>query len=275
MSPPEVADAVCPNCGGRGWILEPDGGQGSAQPCDCQAEARLPRLMARAGIPARYEGCTLENFEHHRPGAEGEQLHAALKRSRRYVDDFLTPEGRFEHRGLLYEGPSGVGKTHLAVGVLKALIRSYRVRGRFVDCTDLIHSLQATFESGAERGKNQILAPIIDAEVLVLDDLGAQKPSEWTQEIFYLILNKRYLRKAPTIVTTNRRLEEAADFRSERPALDAADPRRLDAEHGDMSREGRPLAWTLAAPVVSRLYEMTRQVRIEAGDFRQDTKRAW
>lgn len=271
---PQVADVVCPRCDGRGWILEPDGGQGVAQPCECQAEGLVPRLLERAGIPARYQGCTLDNFNHERPEPDGAELHAALSRCRRYVDDFLTPDGGFEHRGLLFEGPAGVGKTHLAVGVLKALIEGYRARGRFVDCTDLIHSVQATFEIGAERTKNEILRPVIDAEVLVLDDLGAQKSSEWTQEIFYLILNKRYLRKAPTIVTTNRRLEADAGSTRERSAVGAPGV-GLGVPASGASKERGPLAWSLAAPVVSRLYEMTWQIRIEAGDFRQDTKRAW
>jgi DNA replication protein DnaC len=258
----QVADAVCERCGGRGWILEDDGGQGTAVACECQAESVVPRLLGMAGIPDRYRRCTFDNFQVVDPDeGRGHQLLAARTRARRYVDEFVTEEGRFSEHGLLFTGPTGVGKTHLAVAVLRELVGRYRVHARFVDCTALIHRLQSTFEPGSPRGKQEVLDPVLQAEILVLDDLGAQKQSDWVSEILYLVLNERYSSRSPTIVTTNLRIDPGREPLSDR--LDSAERPRPRRE----SMEQR-----LPASLVSRLHEMTRVIRIEAGDFRQEVK---
>lgn len=259
---PQVADAVCERCGGRGWILEDDGAQGTAVACQCQADSVVPRLLAQAGIPDRYRRCTFDNFEVTDPDeARGHQLLAARTRSQRYVDEFINEEGRFAEHGLLFTGPTGVGKTHLAVAVIGGLIQRYRVHARFVDTTALIHRLQSTFEPGSSRGKQEVLNPILEAEILVLDDLGAQKQSDWVSEILYLVLNERYSSRSPTIVTTNLRLEPGRE--PSRDPLDSADRPRPRRES---------MGQRLPASLVSRLHEMTRVIQIEAGDFRREVK---
>ncbi len=230
----------------------------------------MPRLLGLAGIPDRYRRCSFENFttEDQNPGWR-DQLVAAITRSRRYVEEFPTEEGRFNERGLLFTGPTGVGKTHLAVAVLSSLIQRYRVHALFEDCTALIHRLQSTFEPGSARGKQEVLNPILEAEVLLLDDLGAHRVSDWVGEILYLILNERYSARLPTLVTTNLRVER--------------DQRRADRHEGgvyDSQLEPRARLQTgresmydrLDASLISRLHEMTRQIRIEAGDFREGMK---
>ncbi len=94
------------------------GGGSTIETCECQVEQRAARLMKRAGIPTRYEHCSLDSYEASFPGAD-RSLAAAHLMARRFVDGYPATTGG---RGLLLTGSIGVGKTHLAVGILQALI---------------------------------------------------------------------------------------------------------------------------------------------------------
>jgi len=254
-------EQVCPHCEGRGWILEEDGTAGTARPCDCQFENRAPRLLAAARIPSRYGSCTFKSFNINAPAAASkDQLLQAKTLSQRYVDDFVSAEGGFSESGLIFIGPPGSGKTHLAVAVLKELIARYRVQGLFVDFTSLIHEIQSTFDPGSPGSKRDLLDPVVEAEVLVLDELGAQKPSPWVNEILYLVMNSRYTKRLPTLFTTNYRLDPPGAGRS-----DNLDRTPAPANYAS-------LASRITPNLLSRLYEMARPVEIEVEDFRKEVQ---
>jgi DNA replication protein DnaC len=251
-------DGVCPDCEGKGWVVVPDGRNGTAIPCDCRKRGRLDLLLANAGIPLRYQGCTFARFQ---TGPRGHALVQAKTLAQRYVDDFLTAEGHSRESGLLFIGPPGVGKTHLAVAVLGELIQRYGMRGRFVDFTSLIAQIQSTFDPGSVESKHDVLDPVINAEVLVLDELGAQKPTAWVTDTLYLILNTRYTKRLPTIFTTN--------FRLDAPATAT---RTLDRGADSGMTAPELLAARIPPMLLSRLYEMAQPVLIEAEDHRRTVK---
>ena len=121
-----LPEGVCPECEGKGWVVVPDGRNGTAIPCECQKRGRLERLLANAGIPPRYQSCRFATFQ---TGGRGHALVSAKSIAQRYVDGFLTDEGKFRESGLLFIGPPGTGKTHLAVAVLADLVQRFGVRG--------------------------------------------------------------------------------------------------------------------------------------------------
>jgi DNA replication protein DnaC len=243
--------SICEDSGLR-LIVQPNGDR-YAEPCECRVRLQTARLLKRAGIPKRYEHCTLDTFE---PGYghADRSLAAAHLMARQFVDGYpVTTEGR----GLLLTGDVGVGKTHLAVGILQALTLEKGVRGLFCDYRELLKRIQESYNPLVATTELQILTPVFEAEVLILDELGAQKPTDWVWDTVALILNTRYNDKRTTLITTNYRNTPAALARN-------ADKTVREESLGDRITER----------MRSRLAEMCVEVEMRGNDFRQTVKKA-
>jgi len=225
-----------------------------SRPCACQEAERERRRLAAAQIPARYRDCTLDTFEIYH-GADT-SLAEGLLTARRFVEEY--PAGT-AGRGLLFTGTMGVGKTHLAVGVLQRLVRERGVKGLFCDYRELLKKIQNSYNPEVRTTELELLKPVFAAEVLVLDDLGAQKPNEWVWDTVALILNARYSERQSTIITTNYDDLPAGGTRLSDPERAAREP-TLGDRIGDRMR--------------SRLAEMCIAVKMTGKDCRTNIKRA-
>jgi len=252
----KTATEVCALCAGTGWKPVPGAPERGVTRCDCQMRARGGAMIAAARIPKRYEHCELSNFTPDFPGADRSVSLAQISASR-FVQEFDPRDGR----GLLLVGGIGTGKTHLAVGILKELIA---VRGSaclFCDYRELLKQIQNSYNDSVKATELQVLRPVFDAEVVLLDELGAVKPSEWVWDTVSLILNTRYNDNRTTIITTNFADEPAGGVaRSLSPARAAAREETLGDRIGERMR--------------SRLHEMCRIVKMDGPDFRQKFKSA-
>jgi DNA replication protein DnaC len=257
----------CSLCRGTGWKLVPraDGLRGNvAVACDCGMEERAGRVMERARIPKRYEHCDFESFV--TDLADGKtwtaQHSQSLKQANLLTQAFVRDYPGSAEKGLLLIGPSGVGKTHLAVASLKELLRRGH-GGLFCDYRELLKEIQASYNPASESTEMAILEPIRNVEVLVLDDLGASKPSAWVLDIIGLVLNARYNERRTTILTTN--------YFDEAPNPEPVP--RLPGGQRVAVREDA-LGDRIGARMRSRLYEMCRTVEVFAPDFRREVRQA-
>lgn len=240
----------CQLCGGTGFAIVAREGREYAQPCSCRGsgagaagEASAPE---RLRIPPRYAHCTLANFE---PGSPS--LRAALAKAMSYCSGFphLGPD---EGLGLLFTGDNGVGKTHLAAGVLCELAAAKQVRGQFWDFHELIREIKNSYNPDTKTSELQVLEPVVEADLLLLDDLGAWKMTDWMNDTLFYILNSRYLAKRATLITTN---YQDAD----REAVLAA----------DTLRRREFLVERITQRLRSRLMEMCAVVAMQGMDRRQ------
>lgn len=246
---------ICSICEGAGLRVVERDGRRFAEECVCRIQERAARRLKRAAVPRRYEHCTLESYETGFPSSHRSQG-TALMRARKFVESYpLETDGT----GLLLTGSIGVGKTHLATGILQALVVERGAVGLFYDYRDLLKQVQNSYNSQVRETEMEILRPVFEAEVLVLDELGAAKPTDWVWDTVAHILNTRYNDRRTTIITTNY---------ANLPPLGVG-----GGETAARLRE-ETLGDRIGERMRSRLQEMCVVVEMKGEDFRQKVKRA-
>lgn len=243
---------VCEECFGTGTKLDPVKG---AIPCPCRRPDRFKKLLAAARIPPRYAKCSFDTFK----SQPGTSLDNAVLFAQSLLNDYPA-----EVRGLLFMGSVGVGKTHLAVAIIKGLIEK-GFAGLFTEFGSLLKEIQDSYNPISKTSELRLLAPIYQADVLVLDELGATVPTDWVRDTMYQIINKRYNENKLTIFTTNYfdkpRIETSSDSDTVRTFSTKINPERIRAMTVLEDRIGTRLR--------SRLYEMCTTVTMDGEDYRR------
>jgi DNA replication protein DnaC len=248
-----TANVVCEFCNGTGTRIEPGRG---ATICDCRRTNSGTKLLDAARIPARFRPCDFHNYY-----PKNDSQFFAHSFASKLVEEYPAVDS-----GLLFMGPVGVGKTHLAIAVLKELITKKGVRSLFYESGSLLKAIQDSYNPVSQTSEMRVLAPVFQAEVLVLDELGATVPTNWVRDTLYQIINTRYNNKKLTIFTTNY-LDEIRLAAEESETT--APQRRSRNFSSERMQELTTLEERIGTPLRSRLYEMCKKVMIEGEDYRK------
>jgi DNA replication protein DnaC len=252
-----MAKTDCPTCDGTGWKPVETDGVRRMVPCDCVEGERATLLIQRARVPRRYQHCDFESFTIRKDasGQPNRSLEWAKTAAQRFVEEYPVDFG------LLLAGPTGVGKTHLAVATLRELILRKGIACLFYDFRDLLKEIQDSWNPISQTSELRVLAPVLETEVLLLDELAALNPTDWVKETLAYIINTRYNHKSVTLITTTLPFGDSPRRDSRMPSGESVpDVERTLNQFGTTFR--------------SRLYEMCKLIQIDSDDFRKAVKQA-
>jgi DNA replication protein DnaC len=241
-----TTDAVCPKCEGTGFIIIERGGISGAEPCDCRAQGRAARLEDRSQIPPLYRNASFDNFVV--PGTENPSARRELTTVLLAVKTFVREFKDEKRPGLLLIGETGTGKTHLAVAALRQIIEK-GFEGLFYNYQTLLNSIKAGYDPASNSSNREAYQSALDAEVLLLDDLGANRATDWVEDTVNSIITYRCDNRKALIATTNMPDADAGSVLVHKSGLDKPEYRRtLGEQVGVRAR--------------SRLFEMCTVIRM-------------
>lgn len=248
------ANPNCPHCDGTGWKRLVSGGVTAVERCTCQQEGRQQTFLGEARIPRRFWQASFDNFvlpdKRENPIAN-DKLARAMVTAKSYVREYPSPP----KLGIMFQGATGVGKTHLACAVLRELSgRGFECL--FFDYQALLERIRQSYDASAGPGGQREYREALEAEVVLLDDLGSHRPSDWVEDTVTAIINHRYNAGKAIIVTTNLPDPELGDQTSKK-----------DSASG-LYHVRDALADRIGSRARSRIYEMCHIVRMDARDYR-------
>ena len=158
--------------------------------CDCERRRVRVRLYNEARVPSKYANAILSERYKDRFNKE------AFDTFRMFLQDYQRG-----HKGLLLMGPAGVGKTWLVAGFIRELIFGHGVPVMFRDFFHLLAELRSGY--GNDTPESQLIDPLVDVEVLVIDEMGKGRNTPWEQNILDVIISQRYNNQKTTVFTSN------------------------------------------------------------------------
>jgi len=249
-----MVDPGCKKCDGTGWIYVEKNNIVQTARCECFHSHIKNKLFEQARIPTHYKNCSLDNFQ---------PINSSIAKAQKTASSFVQKYPILK-AGLMFMGPCGVGKTHLAVAIIQRLILEKEVACIFYDFRDLIEEIKKTYGKTTSSTAAEVLSPVLKCDVLVLDELGALKMTDWVKDMLMYVVNQRYNENRLTVFTTN-----YLDSSSSSKRKTKAGPSKNDPD------EYASLGERIGMRLRSRLNEMCQLVMVEGDDYRENMQHGY
>lgn len=241
---------TCSVCRGSGYVLRrQEGGYTVAVACDCRAIRHRAELFNGAAIPGRFHNASLFNFE------ERVEDHHAITE---YLDGWQR-EFQPGAEGILFVGPTGIGKTHLMAALVRHVTLIRGIPARFVDFFQLLARIREAYSAG--RSEMDLLGPLLQTPLLAIDELGKGRAGDWDRGVLDQLISHRYNQQLTTLFTTNYPLQAGSAERGLKDRLILRSPEDLEKLLGTP-----PLEERIGIRVYSRIREMCRPVILQGAD---------
>ena len=248
----------CTACRGREGSFGRDAsGYEVFRPCSRRHARRRIELYNTARIGRRYAQATFDTYS-----PRNQSQANAVETARMWSSMYAAGQAR---GGLLFWGPVGTGKTHLVLSIFRELTLNAGIPARFVDYGNLLMDLRRSFRAEVGSSEAALMMPLVETEVLIVDELGKGRNTEWELTVLDDLISRRYNADRVTLFTTNHAVA-GPKKKAGRGLNPGYDRRRADASIGGGAET---LEERLDARIYSRLCEMCDFIRVDGEDFRR------
>lgn len=189
-----------------GFYLVYENGVEIAKECECRERMIKNNRLKFANIPPAFKEMSLDNFNY--LVYESEKSKSLIDTSRKSIMYYLKNFESMKEKGLglyIYSETKGSGKTRMVASIANKLLENHQVK--FAVSSDILKEIKATYNKDSEYTESQLVDALKTCEILIVDDFGVEKMTDWVNEQFYTIINYRYVNKKVTIFTSNDSLE--------------------------------------------------------------------